>query len=1117
MGGKWRLSNPKKQKGMLGKTSRFTGPGPGLEAASISIPLESDEGAIRHAAAGLASGTIRSMEMWWDGERKELMMVMVAIHDDMPIFKQSFLNLYPAARFTDLEGHTPKWFDERIPYDIFDAELYHGHFASIFEEGEARWAISNLANTIQKSRFAWIQFVFCKRDFTQFLNGHLQRLNAHHRAIQKNKLGSGILEGLRPQFGAPKEEREHEETTGDFETHHSILEQDATTKMQGPHVMVSVRGLVDPGIISDISVIESMPFESIRSGYDYLTTHRYRHDSFFRHDLDKADYITVEQQATTRQRISMFPDRLMPDMKECGLPIRDNYTRKRMMMMMMMGGYKPRQSPPFLIALPQELPWFLRLPKPSTPNICTTRGSIIPSQQLDKSGFCIGYFEPPKSFDSVKYYGRYGREHISSDIDGVTISKTDFPYHVYVPGGTGSGKSSIIKAIAKNLEMANFYWSLPRSVPVRQIPCNTEARELLAGLDQDKTLDQLGVGWPNAFVYFDPKGDDSELFVRQCQRSAIYGSRVHYLDPIKTRFSINPLELPAYNKDVEGEREYVVSQYVGYFFEMIDAWYGNSDTFVRMKRIMYNLLSYLYVHQDKPTFRDMYEIILKIQADKKRYLPVIYSSLGKPGDELDSALTSIAGMDAKSFEPVLHRLEKFVVDPTLNHMFCQRKSTVNFRDLIKAGNYTVVRFSESDIPLDSIDLAMQTFVMKLWFEVLNRSTTESLKEHTQVILALDEFQKMKDISVLETMISQARSKGLGLVLAHQSLKQLNPNDLSIITTNFGIQMAGHLEGEDAQRLANAWDPNYANDIKNMISTQAKYHWTVRISPKAMEEQPLPVQFWTMFDPESDEVCRSNMSNAEWDAFVTAQRESYGSKDDGMSLFDAREEERNLWKKNIDVLVPPRGYWHVILIMQDQIMGLGEITKLYNPGNNPVVGTTSRDHISKLLAGMLKDGLVAKEDGRKGRYSLTAKAQGMVRFRSREIGTAGDVKEVMRHAVRYYLNKGYFLAMAGQTVRKGQNRTDMVAYDYATDTPISVEIESEAEGKSHLEHVRFNMMKWPELGFRKCHMWSFYSKIGQEYENMKEGKIKANTQIFILDKGDRPMRVIPPDDAPSDSD
>ena len=80
-------------------------------------------------------------------------------------------------------------------------------------------------------------------------------------------------------------------------------------------------------------------------------------------------------------------------------------------------------------------------------------------------------------------------------------------------------------------------------------------------------------------------------------------------------------------------------------------------------------------------------------------------------------------MDARSFEPVLNRLDIFAASAKMKHMFCQRRSTALFSEIIKPGHYTVVRFSESDIPMNVINLVMQTFVLKLWFEILHRSGT----------------------------------------------------------------------------------------------------------------------------------------------------------------------------------------------------------------------------------------------------------------------------------------------------------------------------------------------------------------------------------------------------------
>ena len=177
-----------------------------------------------------------------------------------------------------------------------------------------------------------------------------------------------------------------------------------------------------------------------------------------------------------------------------------------------------------------------------------------------------------------------------------------------------------------------------------------------------------------------------------------------------------------------------------------------------------------------------------------------------------------------------------------------------------------------------------------------------------------------------------------------------------------------------------------------------------------------------------------------------------------------------------------------------------VTERYNPTNKEFDGTDARDVVSKILQEMAdpKVGLVTKGEGRKGKYSLTQKAKDMLYFDPNEIGTSPDIKEAVRHVTKHYLAKGYFLAVAIQKVRKGKYRTDMVAYDYNTKTPISVEIESEAEMESHPEHVRFNIMKWRELGFKKCHIWSYAKNLEELYNALAEGTIKNATTAFVMD-------------------
>ena len=557
----WKISNARKQKGRLDEITDFIGQGAERKAMEVSIPLNSDENMIKHAAAGLASDTVRSFEMWWNGETKKLKIVLVTVPDDAQIYKQAFLNMYPGAQITPLKKPDPDFYDKTIPYKIFDVGYYHGHYTAAFKEDEAQWVLSNIANTIQSAQSAWIQVVFCKYDFTFFLNKHVNVIGTHHNRIQKNATGGSILDGMKINFSGkarPEARKEHPETNGDFQNNYPALHTDAVKKRAGPHTMVSIRGLIDTGTISDINVVDSISFEPIRCAYDYLTTFKYRHSSFYNRNLDKADYIMVEQQHTMKQRIDMFPFRLLPDVRKFGYGIFDKYVHKGVV-----GSYKPRRSPPFIIALPNEMPTYVHLPKPSTPNVATTRGAVMPSQQIDKPGFNIGYFDHQEGFEQDAYYRQFGREYVSSAINAVTMSPSDCAYHVYVPGGTGSGKSSIIKVIFKHLEMANLYASLPQNVPVRMIPCDMAIKNLMVDLDQDKTLKELGIGWSNACIYFDPKGDDTELLLRQCERSTIYSNKIHYLDPSKTNFTLNPLELPPHNKE---DRDALVDLYRGILF-----------------------------------------------------------------------------------------------------------------------------------------------------------------------------------------------------------------------------------------------------------------------------------------------------------------------------------------------------------------------------------------------------------------------------------------------------------------------------------------------------------------------------------------------------------------------
>ena len=247
-----------------------------------------------------------------------------------------------------------------------------------------------------------------------------------------------------------------------------------------------------------------------------------------------------------------------------------------------------------------------------------------------------------------------------------------------------------------------------------------------------------------------------------------------------------------------------------------------------------------------------------------------------------------------------------------------------------------------------------------------------------------------------------------------------------------------------------------------------------------------------------------------DSSSQTEKERYKSDEEELSIFEAKEMEESMWKKNMSAEFIEHEHWHIMYIIQYSTVSLAYITRMYNPTSKEFTGIDARDSVSKILQEMIDPevGLITRTKGHKGKYSLTEKAKKMFTFDSDKIGTAPGINEAVRTVTRYYLNKGYFLAIADQKVKKDVYRTDMVAYDYNAKTPISVEIESEMEMNSHSEHVKLNMVKWPNLGFKKCHVWSYSRDLEELYDGLPDGAIKNDITIFIMDRETDEMRIIP---------
>ncbi len=1032
---RWRLANTKKQKGQLSQVTKFLPEAGNLSACSVIVPITMDKKEAVAAAGGLVSAGIRSFELWWDSTEKSLRFVLVGESQDLSNFKQAFANMYPNAFFADLDHTVPTWFDKKSEYQIFDVSTYHGHYTAVFDQTRAHQIITQIANTIQLSKHAWIQFTFRYYSFNSFLRRHVTRLDEKAREIKRGNYLSNTEIIMNPD----KKPHDHPEMGYDFTNNYAGLQKHATLKMQSAHLLMSVRGMMsgDSEINLHFDEIEALPLENIHSNHEHLTKFRYDYGEFYS-DKSRKTRIRTGGSKENRRRIEIFESRLLPDPRPFLDSASGRYFERGLL------GYRERAPLPFLVLNLSEIPLFIHLPNPTTPNIGTTRGVSLPIKPSAKTGANIGFFKIKKDFDWQSIWG--GMEK-SKDIDAAVISPTDFANHFYGVGASGSGKTSLIRLLAKHLEVWNNNGT-----------------------------------FQNAFIYVDPKGDDSHKFIKQCERGTVSEGRAHFLDPQETRFSINPLELPAYQPK---EREEVVSRYVGYFMKTIEEWYQQSASYVQMERIFRALLFYIYMRHDAPTFLDIHDIILKLQDRGNDALPQIIQTFGVPDPEMKQALNSIATLKGDAFTPLLNRVEQFATDPVLKRMFSVRHGTVNFDELIQAGRYTIVRISPLNMPQHVQPLAMQAFILKLWFTIQERANkVQNEKDRIQVVLALDEFQIVKDLQVLQLMLEQARSLGLGLILSHQTTEQISDKQLGIISGNSGTQMIGKVNGKDASRIAQIWDPQFQKELQQQFASQEYFHWTVREKSPPGEEQPPPVQFWLNLPPALLVV------DEDYDEFLLGQLEKYGRGRVEDTATRQMITQKSKWLENITVSFPTQMEWKIMLMLKESDMRQADMVDRLRVQN--------RSEVLAVLKQMVSDKTLERiNSSRTSPYTLTAKAKkDYFEYDSAEIGTAQDIEVMTKSIVSTYHKKEMFVTMAGQKIRKGQDRTDLVAYDYGSQLAISVEIESESEVNSHREHVRYNMTKWKNMGFDRCHMWSKSPKILKIHDSL-DGEEKKDVRLMSI--------------------
>ncbi len=174
----------------------------------------------------------------------------------------------------------------------------------------------------------------------------------------------------------------------------------------------------------------------------------------------------------------------------------------------------------------------------------------------------------------------------------------------------------------------------------------------------------------------------------------------------------------------------------------------------------------------------------------------------------------------KSIGPVLTRLEIFLAPKPIRYMVAQPVNRLDFTGILDSGKILLAKLSQGAIGKENSHLLGSLFMAKLQQAVMARQRQEAAVRQ-DFWLYCDEFHNFITPSMAE-ILSGARKYRLGLVLAHQELRQLERDRevASAVLSNPYTRVVFRVGDDDARKLENGFSSFEAHDLQNLATGEA---------------------------------------------------------------------------------------------------------------------------------------------------------------------------------------------------------------------------------------------------------------------------------------------------------
>ena len=313
--------------------------------------------------------------------------------------------------------------------------------------------------------------------------------------------------------------------------------------------------------------------------------------------------------------------------------------------------------------------------------------------------------------------------------------------------------------------------------------------------------------------FIDPHGSDVQYILSNIPKERY--EDVIYFDPshLARPMALNMLE---YDERFPEQKTFVINELLGIFNKLFDMKTAGGPMFEQYFRNATGLV------MEDPSSGNTLLDISRVLADEGFRKQKLEKSNNFIVNQFWNEIAGKAGGEA-SLENIVpyitSKFDGFLSNDYMRPIIAQEKSSLNFREIMDNRKILLVNLAKGRLGDINSNLLGLIIVGKITMAAMSRVDSFS-KELPPFYLYIDEFQNVTTDSIA-VILSEARKYNLGLIAAHQYIKQLEESIKNAVFGNVGSMAVFRVSTEDAEVFEKMLGPVFSGrDIANIPNWNA---------------------------------------------------------------------------------------------------------------------------------------------------------------------------------------------------------------------------------------------------------------------------------------------------------